>query len=65
MIFCKADANTNRNIQSLLDKYELASGQKINKEKTEMAFSKNVSEDSQRELLCFRVLTLFSSMIST
>ncbi|KAG2666985.1 hypothetical protein I3760_15G091300 [Carya illinoinensis] len=42
VIFCKADVITNVKIQSLLNKYERALGQCINKEKTSMVFSKNL-----------------------
>ncbi|XP_042962749.1 uncharacterized protein LOC122297028 [Carya illinoinensis] len=44
VIFCQADVSTNANILSLLELYERASGQCINKEKTSMVFSKNVDE---------------------
>ncbi|XP_042983363.1 uncharacterized protein LOC122312776 [Carya illinoinensis] len=51
VIFCKADVITNVKIQSLLNKYERASGQCINKEKTSMVFSKNVNDDLKRDIM--------------
>ncbi|KAF5443558.1 hypothetical protein F2P56_036105, partial [Juglans regia] len=51
IIFCKADVQTTRNLQGVLEKYEAASGQKVNKEKTVVVFSKNVDAGKQRELL--------------
>ncbi|XP_041004081.1 uncharacterized protein LOC121249435 [Juglans microcarpa x Juglans regia] len=55
IIFCKADVSTTRNIQSIFDKYESASGQKINRQKTAMVFSRNVRKDKQGLLLRLRV----------
>ncbi|KAF5449841.1 hypothetical protein F2P56_030246 [Juglans regia] len=51
IIFCKADGETARHLQLVLEKYEVASGQKINRDKTAMVFSKNVEASKQRELL--------------
>ncbi|XP_041009323.1 uncharacterized mitochondrial protein AtMg01250-like [Juglans microcarpa x Juglans regia] len=48
---CKADVEENRKIQALLARYEQAFGQKINREKTAMIFSGNVSVDKKNELL--------------
>ncbi|KAF5451602.1 hypothetical protein F2P56_026695 [Juglans regia] len=42
---------TNEKIQLLLDDYEKASGQCINKEKTSMVFSKNVDEGLKTEIM--------------
>lgn len=42
IIFCEVDAETNKRVQCLLKKYEDAFGQKINKEKPSMVFSRNV-----------------------
>lgn len=47
----------NRNIQSLLNKYVLILGQKINKEKAVMVFSKNVIEAMQHEVLSMQGAT--------
>ncbi|KAG2667144.1 hypothetical protein I3760_15G097700 [Carya illinoinensis] len=41
VLFCRATAQTNRNILHLLEVYEKASGQMVNKDKTSMVFSKN------------------------
>ncbi|XP_042974784.1 uncharacterized protein LOC122306423 [Carya illinoinensis] len=51
VFFCKADVSTNMKIQCLLSKYERASGQCINKEKTSMVFSKNVKDDLKRDIM--------------
>ncbi|XP_040998492.1 uncharacterized protein LOC121244478 [Juglans microcarpa x Juglans regia] len=51
ILSCCADVATSSFIQGLLDKYELALGQMINKSKTAMVFSKNVDAIKQRELL--------------
>ncbi|XP_041027096.1 uncharacterized protein LOC121267314 [Juglans microcarpa x Juglans regia] len=50
LIFCRATMQSNIKIQHLLEIYEKASGQKVNKEKTSMVFSKNVAA-GQPELI--------------
>lgn len=52
VIFCEADVFTNVKIQSLLAKYEKASSQCINKEKTSMLYSRNVKENLRAEIMC-------------
>ncbi|KAF5442204.1 hypothetical protein F2P56_034891 [Juglans regia] len=54
VVFCRADVEENRRLQSLLAIYESVSGQKINKEKTAMVFSNNVDRGVREEigLLC-------------
>lgn len=49
VIFCIAGLMENRNVQQLLDRYELASGHKINRGKTSMVFIINVSIHLQAE----------------
>lgn len=51
VIFCKADLETNKSIQLLLNKYENASEQKINREKTSMIFSRNVTEELKEGIM--------------
>ncbi|XP_042974894.1 uncharacterized protein LOC122306534 [Carya illinoinensis] len=51
VIFCQADGPTNEKILSLLEVYEKASGQCINKEKTAMVFSKNVGEEVKANIM--------------
>lgn len=41
---------TNQRIQELLQKYELASGQKINTNKTKIVFSRNVSRPCRNDI---------------
>ncbi|XP_042962497.1 uncharacterized protein LOC122296769 [Carya illinoinensis] len=53
VLFCRATAQTNRNILHLLEVYEKASGQMVNKEKTSMVFSKNVSSTTKAEIMQF------------
>ncbi|XP_042944657.1 uncharacterized protein LOC122278542 [Carya illinoinensis] len=50
VIFCKADVQTNLELQRILKRYELASGQKLNMDKTSMVFSSNVSAPMQEEI---------------
>lgn len=42
ILLCRADVDTTKFIQGLLTKYEMASGQKVNKGKIAMVFSKIV-----------------------
>ncbi|XP_042950031.1 uncharacterized protein LOC122282138 [Carya illinoinensis] len=51
LIFCQANVATNEKIQILLNKYERASGHCINKEKTSMVFSKNVSDELKSDIM--------------
>ncbi|XP_042972966.1 uncharacterized protein LOC122304767 [Carya illinoinensis] len=51
VLFCKANRTENNHIQQLLEWYEEASGQKVNKDKTSMIFSRNVDSNQQRELM--------------
>lgn len=41
VIFCKRDVQENERVQALLHKYEMVSGQMLNKDKTSLTFSKN------------------------
>ncbi|XP_042950144.1 uncharacterized protein LOC122282259 [Carya illinoinensis] len=50
VIFCKADVQTNLELQRILKRYELASGQELNMDKTSMVFSSNVSVPMQEEI---------------
>jgi exonuclease III len=45
LLFCRANFMEWGNIQEILDIYEKASGQKLNREKTSIFFSKNTKED--------------------
>jgi hypothetical protein len=45
LLFCKANLVEWRRLTRILDKYEGASGQKLNKEKTSIFFSRNTSEE--------------------
>ncbi|XP_041027066.1 uncharacterized protein LOC121267284 [Juglans microcarpa x Juglans regia] len=51
VIFCQANVEETRCVKGLLDVYEKASGQKINREKTSMVFSTNMTDDVREELL--------------
>ena len=42
MVFCRASLDECKKIQALLDCYEKASGQKLNKNKTDLFFSKSI-----------------------
>ena len=50
LLFCKAKESKLRFIQQILDLYEKALGQKLNKEKTSIYFSHNTSADARRLL---------------
>jgi hypothetical protein len=51
LLFCKADTVEWYCIQKVLDDYEKASGQKINKNKTSLFFSRNTKEDVKNQIL--------------
>jgi hypothetical protein len=50
LIFCKANSVEWRRLTKLLDKYEAASGQKLNKDKTSIYFSRNTSPEKRTEI---------------
>jgi hypothetical protein len=50
LIFCKANSVEWRRLTKLLDKYEAASGQKLNKDKTSIFFSRNTSQEKREEI---------------
>ncbi|XP_059458272.1 uncharacterized protein LOC132187855 [Corylus avellana] len=50
LLFCKAKEAELRSLQNVLEDYERASGQKLNKEKTSIFFSRNTST-GDRELI--------------
>lgn len=51
VILCKANAYTIVNVQEILIEYEIASGQRINTEKTTMVFSSNTPLSTKQELM--------------
>jgi hypothetical protein len=51
LLFCKADTVEWYCIQKVLDDYEKASGQKLNKGKTSLFFSRNTGEDMRAQIL--------------
>lgn len=50
LLFCRAQMGDSQCILSILEKYERASGQKINKAKTTLFFSKNVSTATKNSI---------------
>ena len=50
LLFCRARVGDVEKIQEILGKYERASGQKINSEKTSLFFSNNTSNVSKEEI---------------
>ena len=59
LLFCRAQISDIRAIQGILDQYEKASGQRINKEKTTLFFSKAVplaTKNDIKNLFGFRRL---------
>ena len=51
LIFCKANSKEASEITRILQIYELASGQKINIEKSAVLFSRNTSQANKQEVL--------------
>ena len=50
LLFCRSNAAQCRKIQQILDWYEVASGQQVNKAKTTLFFSRNTPESVQQEI---------------
>ena len=57
LLFCRARREDLQAIQNILTSFEHASGQKINREKTTLFFSKPVSDDMKREIIDFLGVT--------
>ena len=53
LLFCRARREDLQAIQHILTSFEHASGQKINREKTTLFFSKAVSDEMKREIIDF------------
>jgi hypothetical protein len=51
LLFCKANRDEWMNIQNILEIYERASRQKLNREKTSLFFSKNTPEETKAAIL--------------
>jgi len=51
LLFYRANRREWRRVQEILADYELASGQKINREKTSIFFSKNTTSEAKEEIL--------------
>lgn len=58
ILFCKVEMREKQHILNLLEKYEHASGQQINRAKTSMSFSKNMKEDTRQKIMEFWGLTV-------
>jgi hypothetical protein len=50
-LFCKANSVEWRRLTRILDKYEAASGQKLNQDKTSIFFSRNTSREKREEIV--------------
>lgn len=50
ILFYKADVEENRRIQHIIVKYEKVSGQQLNKAKTSILFSNNVTTNTKEQL---------------
>ena len=50
MIYCKASGQESKELQTILQKYEEAAGQRINTEKSSIFFSQNTDEDTKKEV---------------
>jgi hypothetical protein len=51
LLFCKANSVEWRRLTRILDKYEVASGQKLNHDKTSIFFSRNTSREKREEII--------------
>lgn len=51
MLFCRARLENVTTIQHILEVYEIASGQEINKEKTTLFFGKSVSDVAKNSII--------------
>ena len=50
LLFCKANPQECGNVLKILSDYKLVSGQKINREKTSLFFSKSMDDDIRQEI---------------
>ena len=50
LLFCRSNRTECQKIQQLLDWYEVASGQLVNKKKTTLFFSRNTPKEVQQEI---------------
>ena len=50
LLFCKANSVEWRRLTKILEKYEMASGQLLNKDKTSSFFSRNTSDEKRNEI---------------
>ena len=50
-LFCRASGDECRKILTILEKYEEESGQKVNKNKTAIFFSKSTTEETKQEIM--------------
>lgn len=50
IVFCRATVEEGRRIFKVLEDYEAESGQKLNKEKTSLFFSKNTKREVQDQV---------------
>lgn len=65
LLFCKANSVEWRRLVRLLDRYETASGQKLNKEKTSIFLAEIQALRSDKRLFSFRASRSHNSMINT
>ena len=50
VIYCKASGQESKELQTILQKYKEAAGQRINIEKSSIFFSQNTDEDTKKEV---------------
>ena len=50
LFFCKANSQECNTVLEILDKYERASGQKINRDKTQLFFSSNTNQQVRNSI---------------
>ena len=52
LLFCKIERQESQALMEIMERYEGASGQKINADKCSIFFSQNTTPDTRREVLC-------------
>ena len=52
LLFCKVERQESQTLVEVLERYEMASGQKINADKCSIFFSQSTTPDTRREVLC-------------
>ena len=65
LLFCRASIQECNHIQAILADYKVASGQKLNRDKTTLFFSKATSPDTQENIINLLGVTTIKQYEST